>query len=75
MSANVKTSFKIENDRSRVAVAGDPAAVAVTVNVDSGVTLEGMPVITPFESNDNPVPVRAGADNDTVRPDAAVAMN
>jgi hypothetical protein len=75
MSAKVKTSFKIENDRSRVAVAGDPAAVAVTVNVDSGVTLEGMPVITPFESNDNPVPVRAGADNDTVRPDAAVAMN
>jgi hypothetical protein len=71
----VNTSFKIENDRSRVAVAGDPAAVAVTVNVDSGVTLEGMPVITPFESNDNPVPTRAGADNDTVRPDAAVAMN
>jgi hypothetical protein len=75
MSAKVKTSFKIENDTSRVAVAGDPAAVAVTVNVDSGVTLEGMPAITPFESNDNPVPVRAGADNDTVRPDAAVAMN
>jgi hypothetical protein len=71
----VKASFKIENDTSRVAVAGDPAAVAVTVNVDSGVTLEGIPVITPFESSDNPVPTRAGADNDTVRPDAAVAMN
>jgi hypothetical protein len=71
----VKTSFKIENDTSRVAVAGDPAALAVTLNVDSGVTVEGMPAITPFESSDNPVPVRAGADNDTVRPDAAVAMN
>ena len=75
MTPNSKTSFKIENVTSRVAVAGDPAAVAVTVNVDSGVTLEGIPVIIPFESNDNPVPVRAGADNDTVRPDAAVALN
>ena len=71
----MKTSFKIEKDTSRVAVAGDPAALAVTLNVDSGVTVEGMPAITPFESSDNPVPVRAGADNDTVRPDAAVAMN
>jgi hypothetical protein len=71
----VKTSFKIEKDTSRVAVAGDPAALAVTLNVDSGVTVEGMPAIIPFESSDNPVPVRAGADNDTVRPDAAVAMN
>lgn len=75
MASNVKTSFKIENDTSRVAVAGDPAAVAVTVNVDSGVTLEGIPVMTPFESNDNPVPIKAGADNDTGRPDAAVALN
>ena len=75
MSAKVKTSFKIEKDTSRVAVAGDPAAVAVTVNVDSGVTLEGMPAMIPFESNDNPVPTRAGADNETVRPDAAVALN
>ena len=75
MSAKVKTSFKIEKEISRVAVAGDPTAVAVTVNVDSGVTLEGIPVISPFESNVNPVPVRAGADNDTVRPDAAVALN
>jgi hypothetical protein len=75
MSAKVKTSFKMEKDTSRVAVAGDPAAVAVTVNVDSGVTLEGMPAMIPFESNDNPVPMRAGADNETVRPDAAVALN
>jgi hypothetical protein len=75
MASNVKTSFKIEKEISRVAVAGDPAAVAVTVNVDSGVTLEGIPVMTPFESNDNPVPIKAGADNDTVRPDAAVALN
>lgn len=75
MAPNSKTSFKIEKEISRVALAGDPAAVAVTDNVDSGVTLEGIPVITPFESNDNPVPVRAGADNETVRPDAAVALN
>jgi hypothetical protein len=75
ISAKVKTSFKMENETSRVAVAGDPAAVAVTLNVDSGVTLEGIPVITPFESNDNPVSTSAGADNDTVRPDAAVALN
>jgi hypothetical protein len=75
MSAKVNTSFKMENETSRVALAGVPTAVAVTVNVDSGVTVEGIPVITPFEFNDNPVPVSAGADNDTVRPEAAVALN
>ena len=75
MSAKVKTSFKIENVTSRVAVAGDPAAVAVTVSVESGVTLEGIPAIIPFESNERPVPVSAGADNVTVRPDAADALN
>jgi hypothetical protein len=75
MSAKVNTSFKMEKDISRVALAGDPAAVAVTVNVDNGVTVEGIPVITPFEFNDNPVPVRAGADNETARPEAAVALN
>jgi hypothetical protein len=65
----------MEKDISRVALAGDPAAVAVTVNVDNGVTVEGMPVITPFEFNDNPVFARAGADNETARPEAAVALN
>jgi len=48
---------------------------AVTTRFVKGVTVDGMPERVPFESNDNPVPASAGADNVMGRPDAAVARN
>jgi hypothetical protein len=74
-SANVNTSLRISNAAVRVAVAGDPVTVAITFKSVSGVTVVGIPERTPELFNDNPVPIRAGADNVTGNPDAAVATN
>ena len=52
-----------------------PTAVAVTTKSVRGVTALGRPVITPLESNDNPVPLNAGAENEIARPEAALAEN
>ena len=74
-SANVNTSSRIENLTVLVAVTLVPTAVAVTTKSVRGVTALGIPVITPLESNDNPVPLNAGAENEIARPEAAVAEN
>jgi hypothetical protein len=73
--ANVNASSRISNATVRVAVAGDPVTVATTFKSASGVTVVGVPERTPELFNDNPVPIRAGADKVTGNPDAAVAAN
>jgi hypothetical protein len=59
----------------RLAVAGEPTTLAVTVKVVNGVTCVGKPIRVPLESSERPVPVRAGAVRMMDPPDAAVALN
>ena len=64
----------MENLTVLVAVTLVPTAVAVTTKSVRGVTALGIPVNSPFESKDNPVPLNAGAENETARPEAAAAV-
>ena len=75
MSANVNASFNTANFTVLDPVAGDPDTVAVTIKSVCAVTAVGVPMMTPLESNANPVPVNAGADNVTGSRDAADATN
>jgi hypothetical protein len=75
---NVKTSSITAKFTLRVFVAGVDTALAVTASVWRGVIAVGVPVIVavfPLVDKLNPVPARAGADQDRLLPDAAAAEN